>query len=124
MRLVLVLQVFLQLRTLREVAAVVLALSCFAAPGPSVAQRSGMTLNGAGLLEACTRVDYEWIGFCNGYIQAAFDANSARICAPRGITRNKVYDIIISTLQQTPELLKFDAISAVGAILGKAYPCK
>jgi hypothetical protein len=70
------------------------ALSYFAAVGEAAAQSSEMTLNGAGLLNACTRADHEWIGFCNGYIQAAFDATGGNgICAPKGVTRNQLYPV-------------------------------
>lgn len=88
-------------------------------------QRSTMTLSGSQLLDACTRADPEWIGFCNGYIQAAFDATGGKeICAPKGITRNQLFDAIIPKLKGAPELLKIDAVSVVGTLLRKSYPCK
>lgn len=30
-------------------------------------------MTGEGLLDVCTRAEADWIGFCNGYIQAAID---------------------------------------------------
>jgi hypothetical protein len=83
-----------------------------------------MTLNGAQLLKACTRADQEWIGFCNGYIQAAFDATGGKgICAPKGVTRNQLFDVIIPKLTNAPDLLELNAASVIDAILRKAYPC-
>jgi hypothetical protein len=101
------------------------ALSYFAAAGEeAAAQSSEMTLNGAQLLKACTTADHEWIGFCNGYIQAAFDATRGKdICAPKGVTRNQLFDIIIPKLMNAPDLLKLNATSVIDAILRKAYPC-
>ena len=78
--------------TLRAIL-VAVALSCVVA-AEAAAQSSEMTLNGAQLLKACTTADHEWIGFCNGYMQAAFDATGGRgICAPKDITRNQLFDI-------------------------------
>jgi Rap1a immunity proteins len=100
------------------------ALSYFATAGEAAVQSSEMTLNGAQLLKACTTADHEWIGFCNGYIQAAFDATGGKgICAPKGITRNQLFDIIIPQLRKAPDLLKLNATSVIDAILRKAYPC-
>jgi hypothetical protein len=83
-----------------------------------------MTLNGAQLLKACTRADHEWIGFCNGYIQVAFDATGGKgICAPKGVTRNQLFDVIIPKLTNAPDLLELNAASVIHAILRKAYPC-
>jgi Rap1a immunity proteins len=74
------------------------------------------------LLKACTIADHSWI--CNGYIQAAFDATGGKgICAPKGVTRNQLFDIIIPQLQKAPDLLKLNATSVIDAILRKAYPC-
>ena len=100
------------------------ALSYFATVGEAAAQSSEMTLNGAQLLKACAIADHSWIGFCNGYIQAAFDAIDGKsICAPKGVTRNQLFDIIIPALENAPDLLKLNATSAIGAILRKTYPC-
>jgi Rap1a immunity proteins len=100
------------------------ALSYFAAAGEAAAQSSEMTLNGAQLLKACTTADHAWIGFCNGYIQAAFDASGGKgICAPKGVTRNQLFDIIIPKLMKAPDLLELNATSVIDAILRKAYPC-
>jgi hypothetical protein len=58
----------------------------------AAAQSSKMTMSGADLLKAGTIADYAWIGFCNGYIQAAFDATGSKgICPPKGVTRNDLF---------------------------------
>jgi hypothetical protein len=70
---------------MRQAIRIAVALSCLVVVGE--ARSSEMTLTGADLLKACTVADHEWIGFCNGYIQAAFDAPGGKgICAPRGVT--------------------------------------
>jgi hypothetical protein len=45
------------------------------------------------------------------------------ICAPNGVTRNQLFDIIIPKLMHAPDLLELDAVSVVDALLRKAYPC-
>ena len=93
------------------------------APGRE-ARSSELTLTGAQLLSACTKPESDWIGFCNGYIQAAFDATGGKgICTPTGVTRNQLFDIIIPKLMNSPDLLELDAISVIDAILRKAFPC-
>jgi len=90
---------------MRQAILIAVALSCFVVVGE--ARSSEMTLTGADLLKACTVADHEWIGFCNGYIQAAFDATGGKgICAPRGVTRNQLFDIIIPKLKHAPDLLE------------------
>jgi len=88
-------------------------------------RRSGGTqLSGADLLKVCTIADSEWIGFCNGYLQAAFDATGGKgICAPKGVTRNQLFDIIIPKLKNSPDLLELNATSVIDAVLRQAFPC-
>jgi hypothetical protein len=63
-------------------AILIAVLSCFVAIGEATAQSSEMTFTV--LLTACTKADYEWIGFCNGYLQAAFDFTGDKgFCAPK-----------------------------------------
>jgi hypothetical protein len=101
-------------------------------PWPCVARvnrRGGGTKLGCdtkrrSLLKACTTADRDWIAFCNGYLQAAFDATGGKgICAPNGVTRNQLFDIIIPKLMHAPDLLELNAVSVVDALLRKAYPC-
>ena len=96
----------------------------FVVGGDREARSSEMTMTGADLLKACTIANHEWIGFCNGYLQAAFDATGGKgICAPRGVTRNQLFDVIIPKLKTSPDLLEVNATAVVDAILRKAYPC-
>ena len=69
---------------MRRAILIAVALSCFVSTEEAAAQSSEMTFTGAQLVTACTTADHEWIGFCNGYLQAAFDATGGRICAPQG----------------------------------------
>jgi hypothetical protein len=73
------------------------ALCCFVVGnGRAATQGSELTLTDADLLKACTQTDYEWMDFCNDYIQAAFDATGSKgICAPEGVPRNQLFDIIV-----------------------------
>ena len=99
------------------------ALSCFVA-AEAATQSSEMTMSGAQLLKACTIAKPDWVGFCNGYIQAAFDATGGKgICTPKGVTRNQLFDIIIPKLMEAPDLQELNATSVIDAILRKAYPC-
>ena len=99
-----------------------IALLC--APLSRAEAGSEMHLTGGALLHACTIPDKEWISFCNGYIQAAFDATGGKgMCVPISTTRNQLFDVIIPTLTSTPALQELDAISAIEALLRKAYPC-
>ena len=98
-------------------------LSCLIPMEEAEAQCSEMTFTGAQLLKACITADYEWIGFCNGYLQAAFDANGGRgICAPKGITRNQVFDTVLPNLMKS-DLLQLNAFVVIDVILHKAFPC-
>ena len=109
---------------MRRAMVIALALFCFVGGRNGEARGSEMTMTGADLLKACTLADHGWIGFCNGYIQAAFDATGGKgICAPKGVTRNQLFDIIIPKLQTAPDLLELNATAVVDAILRKAYPC-
>ena len=108
---------------MRRAILIAVALSCFVSTEEAAAQSSEMTFTGAQLVTACTTADHEWIGFCNGYLQAAFDATGGRICAPKGITRNQVFDIVLPQLMNTTDLQKLNAFVAMDVLLHKAFPC-
>jgi len=82
-----------------------------------------MTLNSNRLLSACTKPDKEWIGFCNGYLQAAFDAAGGSVCPPVGVTRNDVFGAVVPRLKEFDQRLDQDALPVVIALLRQAYPC-
>lgn len=84
---------------------------------------SEMKLDGARLLRACTKLHKEWIGFCNGYLQAAFDAAGDGVCAPPGVTRNDLFDVVVPRLMRASKHLQQDALPLVATILRAAYPC-
>ena len=105
-------------------ALIALALLCFW-PGKAEPKSSEIVFSVAQLLDACTRADYEWIGFCNGYLQAAVDATGDRdICFPQNHTRNDVYNVIVPKLKNAPGLKDTSAIQLVQALLRDAFPCK
>ena len=107
---------------MRRAILIAVASCCFV--GEAAAQSSEMTLTDAQLLKACTTADHEWIGFCNGYMQVAFDATGGRgICAPKGITRNQLFDIVIPELMNATDLLKLNASVVMDVILHKVFPC-
>ena len=107
---------------MRRAILVAVALSWFVA-AEEVAAQNLKTLNGAQLLEACAKADHEWIGFCNIHT-GSYDATGGKgICAPKGVTRNQLFDIIIPSLMKAPDLLELNATSVIDAILRKAYPC-
>ena len=106
-------------------AALVLSLS-LAAPSLA-AQNSGMMLTGAEFLKACTKPDMEWISFCNGYVQAAFDSvrgPSKGICAPSTLTRTHIVVAVVKALTAKPALQKQNAALVVYAVLVGAFPCQ
>ena len=105
-------------------ALIIVACLFITKPTSAMTQGSELTMSGAKLLEACTIAERDWVGFCNGYLQAAFDATGGKgICAPRGTTRNDFYGVVIPVLKQIPELQKMNAVAGVIAALRKAYPC-
>jgi hypothetical protein len=106
--------------------AILIAISCVLIMNPmkALARSADTVFSGAQLLDASTRKDQNWIGFCNGYLQAAHDvAGGEGICAPKGVTRNDFFDKVIPILQQSRELQKMDAVVAVVGILRRVYPC-
>ena len=109
---------------MRRAILIAVVLSFFVNSGKAEAQSSELVLSAAKLLDACTRADYHWIAFCNGYLQAAFDATGGSgICPPRGATRNDFFDVVIPKLKQSPDLQKLDSFLVVTALLRQAYPC-
>jgi hypothetical protein len=112
-----------------------MVLFCFiAGRGEAAGQTSEQVFTGAKLLEACTKTDYDWIGFCNGYLQAAIEAaeyikalrgggKGEGICPPKGFTRNQAFNIVIPILMKDPRLQTNTGLSVVYALLSRAYPC-
>ena len=84
-------------------------------------------LTGAEFLKVCSRSDPEWISFCNGYVQAAFDGvrlPGKSICAPSFLTRTKIVGAVVEHLTKTPALQKQNAALVVYAVLAIAFPCQ
>jgi hypothetical protein len=55
---------------------------------------------------------------------AVTGAENRVYCLPRDITQGQLAAAFVTFADLNPDLLKQDAGSAAGAVLGKAYPCK
>ena len=83
-------------------------------------------MTGAGLLDVCGIPDESWISFCNGYVQAAFDAyqkDGLFICIPPGTTRATMAGAVYAGLAASPELSGLRGTDAAARVLNALYPC-
>ena len=113
-------------RSIKSLLATLVVSLSLAAPSLAT-QNSGMMLTGAEFLKACTKPDMEWISFCNGYVQAAFDGvrrPGKDICAPTTLTRTKIVIAVVQALTVTPSLRNENAAVVVFAVLYSLFPCK
>ena len=109
---------------MRRAILIIVACVLVMRPVSAMTQSGELVFTGAKLLEACTKQDQEWISFCNGYLQAAFDALGGRdICTPKNVTRNDFYDTAIPVLMQSPKLKAMNAVPVLWALWWQAYPC-
>ena len=75
--------------------------------------------------DACTRLDMNWVNFCNGYIQAIVDSySSTEICLESSATRAKLVTLTDDFLTKNPEYKIGGAFGQIRQILKLAYPCK
>ena len=75
--------------------------------------------------EACTRVDMDWVNFCNGYIQAVVDSyNETEICIDPSETRANLVTKVDLFLRKNPEYKIGEAFGQIKNILKLSYPCK
>lgn len=102
-----------------------LALACATSPA------SAQNLSVEGLMTACVTEEAAWQGFCDGYMQAAFDSwdfafGNLPLCLPDGTTRA---DLSMEFLRRAVELEgalpldEMDAMSFLAAIWSGRYPC-
>jgi hypothetical protein len=70
------------------------------------------------------------VGVCTGYVvgiaEVMFSGNQVngfRACAPEGITRRQVTDIVVKWLNENPTERHRAAVGLVAAALTKAFPC-
>jgi hypothetical protein len=56
---------------MRRAILIAVVLCCFVVAGDGEARGLRTTMTGADFLKVCKIAEHEWIGFCNGYIQAA-----------------------------------------------------
>jgi hypothetical protein len=91
----------------------------------ALANQNAMT--GEGLLDVCTRAEADWIGFCNGYIQAAIDLmgrQEGSACIPEGTTRNEIYDVVIPLLTSSTRMQNENAFLAITAAISMKFKCE
>ena len=109
------------------IATLAFGLALMTANAASAAQeqlRDGV-LSSSQLLDACTKQDYEWIGFCNGYIQALVDVNVGKnVCLPKGITRNQIFVQLVTHLMAAPRQESSEAFLIGSEALRNIYKCK
>jgi hypothetical protein len=100
-------------------------VACALALSAGDAQAARMTLDGSDFVSACSRPDPDWISFCHGYVQAAFDsAPNGEICAPAGTTRATLVGVVMKQLDADADLQSVNASSVVRLSLQRAYPCR
>ena len=87
------------------------------------------TLTVGELYDACTRPDQAWISFCDGYMQAIYDAlhqgaggNLPAICVDSGVIRTQLGDIFINQSPSAQEQSQH-AASYVYNLFVDAFPC-
>jgi len=80
-------------------------------------------MTGQGFVDMCSKPDNDSIGFCHGFIQAAHDAFSDSLCVPAGVTRADLVGLVHDFLLDTEDARELYAISVVGAILSRRFPC-
>jgi len=84
-----------------------------------------MFLSGDDFLSACSRPDPDWINFCHGYVQAAFDsAPNGEICPSSSTTRASLVGAVVQHLRAREEQRTLNAASVVRLVLRDAYPCR
>lgn len=75
--------------------------------------------------DVCTRVDMDWVNFCNGYIQGVIDSlSSTEFCPNSSATRASLVTSVDNYLTRNPEYKVGEAFSKIRNILKLSYPCK
>ena len=113
-------------RCIKSMLAALVVTTCLVVPSLA-AQNSGMMLTGAEFLKACTKPDRDWVSFCNGYVQAAFDGAhrvGKGICAPSTLTRTNIVVAVVQALTAKPALQKLNAADVVFIVLYRTFPCQ
>jgi hypothetical protein len=62
--------------------------------------------------------------YCLGYIIGIADANSLRVCTPRGATKGQLESIVKKYFNDNPASLHADADVLVFVALNEAFPCQ
>lgn len=92
---------------------------------PLCANGSTFFLTGNELLSKCNSTEMHLRTDCIGYVTGVFDAfSSITICAPNGVTRGQVRDVVVQYLNMIPSERHKAADLLVGAVLAATWPCQ
>jgi len=94
---------------------------------PAEARADGLAIGVPDLVKACSTADQEWIGFCNGYIQAAIDFiefNKLKVCIATGTTRNDIFNKALPLLAQQNYSNDETAFNALVTTIASSYKCE
>ena len=102
--------------------AVLASLIAVAAIRP--AQSASVQMDGAGLVDVCTRAVESWVDFSNGYAQAVVDSIRASdgICIPDGTTRTEIVTVIIDKWVPLQLCRKRTPTTRFGSCCGRNIP--
>ena len=114
----------------RQIIVILILMVLVAVPKLSAADPHNDILHADNLLKACTTTTPEWVNFCNGFFQAAYDsaAISGTVCAAPGTTRTELVEmytkIAPTKLRANPGLGQKPALLLAVQIMKEKMPCK
>jgi hypothetical protein len=91
-------------------------------PSEDLAPSNGTKQSGDNFLKTCTTADFEFIGYCNGYVQAVHDTSTVRYCLPKGVTRVRLVELTVDLISTKAAFRQALAAEAVLEVLN-AYRC-
>jgi hypothetical protein len=93
-----------------------------AEPSAAAAPSNGTKQTGDNFLKTCTTPDFEFIGYCNGYVQAVHDTSTVRYCLPKSVTRVRLVELTTDLISTKPAFHQALAAEAILEVLN-AYRC-
>lgn len=94
---------------------------------PAEAQADRLAIGVPDLVKACSTPDQEWIGFCNGYIQAAVDFiefEKLKVCIPTGTTRNDIFKRVLPIISPKTSASDDNAFFTLVSSIAGSYGCE